>query len=96
MPPGEVTSARNSAAVVSGRPNRSVCAASSRSSSIAADPAKRAKIADELADVVVYALEFAKITGLDVAAAIDRKMAANAVKYPVEKARGRSDKYDEL
>ncbi len=67
-----------------------------QSAAIAADPAKRAKIADELADVVVYALEFANITGLDVAAAIDRKMAANAVKYPVEKARGRSDKYDEL
>ena len=67
-----------------------------QSVALAADPAKRAKIADELADVVVYALEFANITGLDVAAAIDRKMAANALKYPVEKARGRADKYDEL
>ena len=66
------------------------------SKAIAAEPAKRAKIADELADVVIYALEFANITGIDVAAAIELKMAANAKKYPVEKARGRSDKYTEL
>ncbi|WP_414660758.1 nucleotide pyrophosphohydrolase [Horticoccus sp. 23ND18S-11] len=67
-----------------------------QSSAIARDPAKRAKIADELADVVIYALEFANMTGIDVAAAIEAKMAANAKKYPVEKARGRSDKYTEL
>ena len=46
--------------------------------------------------MVIYALEFANMTGLDVAAAIEAKMAANAKKYPVEKARGRSDKYTEL
>lgn len=57
---------------------------------------KRTKIAEELADVVIYALEFANVTGLDVSAAIEAKMAANAKKYPVEKARGRSEKYTEL
>lgn len=67
-----------------------------QSHAVANDPARRTKIADELADVVIYALEFANITGLDVAAAIEAKMAANAKKYPVEKARGRSDKYTEL
>lgn len=67
-----------------------------QSRAIASEPAKRSKIADELADVVIYALEFANITGLDVAAAIEAKMAANAKKYPVEKARGRSEKYTEL
>jgi dCTP diphosphatase len=67
-----------------------------QSRTIANEAAKRSKIADELADVVIYALEFANITGLDVAAAIEAKMAANAKKYPVEKARGRSDKYTEL
>ena len=67
-----------------------------QSRAIAADPVKRAKIAEELADVVIYALEFANATGLDVAAAIETKMAANAKKYPVEKARGRSEKYTEL
>jgi dCTP diphosphatase len=67
-----------------------------QSHAIALDPVKRAKIADELADVVIYALEFANTTGLDVAAAIEAKMAGNAIKYPVEKARGRADKYTEL
>lgn len=63
---------------------------------IARDPAKRTRIADELADVVIYAIEFANITGLDLAAAIESKMSANAKKYPIEKARGRSEKYTEL
>src|ERR1700691_2182366 len=38
---------------------------------IAADPAKRARIADELADVAIYAVEFANATGLDLSAAIE-------------------------
>lgn len=63
---------------------------------VAHDPAKRTRIADELADVVIYAVEFANATGLDLAAAIEAKMAANAQKYPVEKAKGRADKYTEL
>ncbi len=66
------------------------------SRAVASDPAKRAKIAEELADVVIYALEFANITGLDVAASIEAKIAANAKKYPVEKSKGRSAKYTEL
>jgi dCTP diphosphatase len=66
------------------------------SKAVASDPAKRAKIAEELADVVIYALEFANATGLDVAASIEAKIAANARKYPVEKSKGRSAKYTEL
>jgi dCTP diphosphatase len=60
------------------------------------EPARRKDIEDELADVIIYALEFANMTGVDVAKAIDAKMAANAAKYPVEKAKGRSEKYTEL
>ncbi|MFI5357239.1 MAG: nucleotide pyrophosphohydrolase [Opitutales bacterium] len=66
------------------------------SAAIAQSPARRGRIAEELADVVIYALEFANMTKIDVAAAIEAKMAANAEKYPVEKARGRSEKYTEL
>jgi NTP pyrophosphatase (non-canonical NTP hydrolase) len=61
-----------------------------------ADPAKREKIEDEIADVVIYALEFANIGGIDLAKAIEAKLAKNAVKYPVEKARGSAKKYTEL
>ena len=71
-------------------------ASSEQSSTVVRDPAKRQKIADELADVIIYALEFANTTGLDVAASIEVKMAANAKKYPVEKAKGRADKYTDL
>lgn len=66
------------------------------SRTIAQDETRRAKIEEELADVVIYALEFANMTGIDVAGAIERKMTANGVKYPVEKAKGRSEKYTEL
>ncbi len=62
----------------------------------AASEAKRGKIKDELADVVIYALEFANVTGIDLSEAIRVKMQQNARKYPVEKAKGRSEKYDEL
>lgn len=71
-------------------------ATSEASREIVHDPAKRAKIEEELSDVIIYALEFANMTGIDVAKAIETKMAANAAKYPVEKAKGRSDKYTEL
>ena len=66
------------------------------SRAVAADPARKAKIAEELADIVIYALEFANATGIDVASSIEAKIAANAAKYPVDKARGRSAKYTEL
>ncbi|HXQ81502.1 MAG TPA: nucleotide pyrophosphohydrolase [Opitutaceae bacterium] len=66
------------------------------SRAVALDPEKRARIAEEVADVVIYALEFANATGLDIAANIEAKIEANARKYPIEKARGRSAKYTEL
>jgi len=62
----------------------------------AADPARRARIAEELADVLIYTMEFANVTGLDLTAAVLEKLQRNAEKYPVEKARGRSEKYTEL
>jgi len=56
----------------------------------------RAKVGEELADVFIFAIEFANITGIDIAATIEAKMNRNAEKYPVEKAKGRSVKYTEL
>jgi NTP pyrophosphatase (non-canonical NTP hydrolase) len=58
-----------------------------------ADPAK---IREELADVLVYALLLAHEAKIDIPSAVRDKLAKNAVKYPVEKSRGRSDKYDQL
>lgn len=58
--------------------------------------AKEDAVADELADIVIYAIEFANMTGIDLSKAIEAKMAKNARKYPVEKARGNSLKYTDL
>ena len=69
---------------------------SAASLEIDAKPGLRERIEEELADVVIYALEFANICQTDLAAAIERKLARNAEKYPIEKARGRADKYTEL
>ena len=69
---------------------------SAASAAVARDPKRREKIEDEIADVVIYALEFANISGIDLAAAVEAKMTKNARKYPVEKSRGRADKYTEL
>ena len=66
------------------------------SKSDALEPKLRAKIEEELADVFIYAIEFANMTQIDVAAIIEQKMKRNAEKYPVEKARGNSLKYTEL
>ena len=41
-------------------------------------------IADELADVAIYTFQFADRAGIDLAAAIRRKMEKNGEKYPVE------------
>jgi NTP pyrophosphatase (non-canonical NTP hydrolase) len=58
-----------------------------------ADPAK---VREELADVLVYALILAHESKIDIPSAIRDKLAKNALKYPVEKSRGRADKYDKL
>jgi len=58
-----------------------------------ADPAK---IREELADVLVYALLLAYEAKIDIPSAVREKLAKNSLKYPVDKARGRSDKYDQL
>jgi NTP pyrophosphatase (non-canonical NTP hydrolase) len=57
---------------------------------------EKQKIADELADVLVYALMFAHRNGFNVEQIIRDKMKKNGEKYPVEKARGISKKYNQL
>lgn len=53
------------------------------------DPAKLAQVADEMADVACYLLNLSNTLGIDLSDAIVAKIAKNAVKYPVEKCRGR-------
>ena len=56
----------------------------------------REEIADELADVAIYLAELADNLGIDLIQAMDRKLEKNARKYPVEKAKGVTTKYDKL
>lgn len=60
------------------------------------DPAFRARLAEESADVLIYLLLIAERAGFDLAAAATAKIDVNARKYPVEKARGNARKYTEL
>ena len=59
-------------------------------------PKIRAMVEEELADILIFAIEFANVTGIDVTTAIRNKMKRNAEKYPVEKSRGNARKYNEL
>jgi NTP pyrophosphatase (non-canonical NTP hydrolase) len=56
----------------------------------------REEIADEIADVAIYLIELADVTGIDLQTAILAKLKKNAVKYPVEKSRGSITKYTKL
>lgn len=60
------------------------------------DQADPQAVEEELADVLNYCLQMAAKLELDPAEIVRKKMIKNALKYPVEKSRGRSDKYDQL
>ncbi|MBR3309838.1 MAG: nucleotide pyrophosphohydrolase [Lachnospiraceae bacterium] len=53
-------------------------------------------VKEELADVLVYCRNMLDKLGLDEDEIVNAKMTRNEEKYPVEKAKGRADKYDQL
>lgn len=59
-------------------------------------PPVRDEVELEIADVLLFLVRLADRLGIDPVRAAERKLALNAAKYPVEKARGRSTKYDKL
>ena len=54
------------------------------------------RVREELADVFAFAFLLADKYGLDVHEIVQRKIAKNRAKYPVDKAKGSARKYDEL
>ena len=62
----------------------------------AREPASARAVRDELADVLIYLVRLADRLRVDLDEACRCKIAANAGKYPIERARGRADKYDAL
>lgn len=60
------------------------------------DDADADRVRDELADVLTYCLLLADRLGVDPEQIVRDKLELTRAKYPVEKARGRSAKYDAL
>ena len=56
---------------------------------------KLVQVRHEMADVLVYLVRLADKLDIDLMAAADEKMALNRDKYPADKVRGDSRKYDE-
>lgn len=53
-------------------------------------------VEEELADVIVYCQNMLDKLGLDVDEIVNAKMDKNEAKYPVEKAKGKANKYNKL
>lgn len=59
-------------------------------------PDSAAQVEEEMADVLLYLIRLADKLEIDLLSAARRKMALNAERYPVSKAKGSSRKYTEL
>lgn len=54
------------------------------------------RLRDELADVIIYCLSLANVTGTDICQAVAHKLDENKHKYPAELVKGVHKKYEEL
>ena len=52
------------------------------STRLAEHPQRQQHLGEEIADVLVYLLQIADRCGVDIAAAVDRKIGLNALRYP--------------
>ena len=59
-------------------------------------PEQRNAVAAEMADVLLYLIQLSTALGIDPIAAAQAKLKLNGLKYPVDRARGNSKKYNEL
>ena len=57
---------------------------------------KRVAVGAEMADVLLYLIQLATALGVDPIAAAEAKLKLNALKYPIDRARGTSKKYDKI
>lgn len=48
------------------------------------DDSFREKVGDEVSDVLLYLLSLANVIDLDISASVEKKLAKNRIKYPVE------------
>ena len=67
-----------------------------QSKSVATNPDTATAVREELADVALYLVRLASVLGVDLNEAVTLKLQKNALKYPLDKARGTHKKYDKL
>ena len=53
-------------------------------------------VCDEMVDVFTYIINLALRLDVDLLEVTDKKLDRNALKYPIEKAKGKNTKYDKL
>ena len=58
--------------------------------------ADKTRVADEIADIMIYSILMMDTFNLDLFEIIKNKIAKNAIKYPISKSKGLSKKYTEL
>ncbi|MBO4239801.1 nucleotide pyrophosphohydrolase [Pseudonocardia alni] len=56
----------------------------------------RARLADEVADVLIYLIRFSQVCGIDPTAEAHAKVTRNEARYPVELSKNNTAKYTEL
>ncbi len=54
------------------------------------------EIGEELADVLYWVLLMSNDLNIDILAALDKKIAKNNLRYPIEKTKGKHTKYNQL
>ena len=52
------------------------------SQQLTADPVQKERVGEEMADVLLYLLQLADHTGVDLRDAVERKLVKNAIKHP--------------
>lgn len=57
---------------------------------------KKKQVADEIADIQLYLVRLADKLELDILQECNRKIKENALKYPIDKSKGKAKKYTEL
>ena len=57
---------------------------------------RRAEVAAEMADIAILLLEMAEVSGISLGDAVAAKLALNNERYPVAKAHGSNQKYNEF
>jgi len=62
------------------------------SAEVMQDETSARRIAEELADVLIYLVRLADVVGVDLLSAADTKLEANAKRYPADQVRGSADK----